>query len=1354
MRGAASARRVNEMQRASNQYQEQAARVQARRAELDRVMPGLQQRQVQAQQRLKELQSPTVAALQDAKYKQALASYGVAQTAGGGTANAKAVAALTKASNERERYQKSIQTAANAEVAAQNRVNTALLRRTELEARIIELQHKSLQAAVEAAATETTRAQAALVMQTYARRKEQDAKEHGIRAGNAVSAWTMKAGAAGLVGLGGADVVGNQVNQMLLTIAHNTSLSDDGIKHMITTVKKLGEESGLSLEEIAQGYRKLENYGFDVAASEKLLSQAMKVSVAQGTDMSATTETLTRVMKEYNIPIQDGVKAMNVLVATSKLSARNMTELDEVYGRMSATASNFGVSMLDTSAAFITFTRHGLDAHDAMTQFVNIINKIQNPSKQVQQALRNIDAEAKKLGVSGIALANAFSPSGIRSLGVGGVFDMIKKAADEVLKVPAPDLDVKLFPQRRGQLGGAIAVGTGVKDWAHAIEEVKKRAEDGAAIDKQYQESLSQVNQQLDRLKNIGMDAASSISTALAPVIRDAIKYVQDLADKFNGLSDAEKTSDAKLFAWVATGALAAGAVGKLITGIFSLTTAMQALGITAAASIGAVSTLLAGASATAALIPVIDSIPGARRLATNPSLSNVKNLFKSDDDILNSDKGYRKWSQEQADLAAPNAVAIAPFQEMGKKITAARAELQRLQTAPLKFNEAGSGLGRENRVVAQKKVVAQLEEQFKQMSKATELHIKMADQVKKDKAAQVAAKAAADAMGLARKSTMPGADKLAGLYDHAHKPKKAKETEEQKTLDYYRNSIEELRKAEYKLVHSGLGDKEVEARWETMSHGSVAAKELKGNLEGVTEAMKRNYITMARSYDRHAKGVEIMKSLGEATSGFGSIMSKGLNEFRSRTDNDAASWMEKIAEPLGEKLSVHDRVLRDITKDTELVARKGMDWAKSMAVQAQVNTDAAEAVNQYDKALQEANGTLQKSKDESLGKQTHIEAFAVAAATKEYNKLNWVQKLVLYGKYALADAQDALNAKDKMATGLTTYLADEVKRSTADATRGIDPAAARRMDFERSAIDRYGAEAYGKLGPGDRSAIDRQIADAYQVVSVNDLQAESQKKIVDVMQKVKDKMAELTEKLKINTDGIQINQEQWDALTKAQQDNVQQTVQLAGAKDRIKSLMDGIDQVFTKTLEDVHEHGFRNFFRDVLNGFNDMCFQLAETWLNSQFVKLMANALGGNNTTNLFGGGKGTGSSGGGGGVLGSLLGSVANGILGGGFGGVVLAGQSGAGANIDFGLQSLGLSGLASGGSVFGDRSYIVGERGPELFTPRSSGRITPNGQFGGNTTFIMHVHGVTDAGSFNQSRHQITQDMVRAVQIVQRR
>jgi lambda family phage tail tape measure protein len=50
----------------------------------------------------------------------------------------------------------------------------------------------------------------------------------------------------------------------------------------------------------------------------------------------------------------------------------------------------------------------------------------------------------------------------------------------------------------------------------------------------------------------------------------------------------------------------------------------------------------------------------------------------------------------------------------------------------------------------------------------------------------------------------------------------------------------------------------------------------------------------------------------------------------------------------------------------------------------------------------------------------------------------------------------------------------------------------------------------------------------------------------------------------------------------------------------------------------------------------------------------------------------------------------------------------------------------GFASGGPVSGGVSYLVGERGPELFTPSSSGNITPNGGSGNVTVNIKNESG----------------------------
>jgi hypothetical protein len=60
----------------------------------------------------------------------------------------------------------------------------------------------------------------------------------------------------------------------------------------------------------------------------------------------------------------------------------------------------------------------------------------------------------------------------------------------------------------------------------------------------------------------------------------------------------------------------------------------------------------------------------------------------------------------------------------------------------------------------------------------------------------------------------------------------------------------------------------------------------------------------------------------------------------------------------------------------------------------------------------------------------------------------------------------------------------------------------------------------------------------------------------------------------------------------------------------------------------------------------------------------------------------------------------------------------------------DALGLAGISTlppkalGGPVMGGNSYLVGEQGPELFTPSSSGNITPNHAMGGGGTINITV------------------------------
>jgi hypothetical protein len=59
---------------------------------------------------------------------------------------------------------------------------------------------------------------------------------------------------------------------------------------------------------------------------------------------------------------------------------------------------------------------------------------------------------------------------------------------------------------------------------------------------------------------------------------------------------------------------------------------------------------------------------------------------------------------------------------------------------------------------------------------------------------------------------------------------------------------------------------------------------------------------------------------------------------------------------------------------------------------------------------------------------------------------------------------------------------------------------------------------------------------------------------------------------------------------------------------------------------------------------------------------------------------------------------------------------------------IEMANLPARAAGGPVSGGQSYLVGERGPEIFTPNSSGGITPNNALGGNVNLKVEIINAT--------------------------
>ena len=157
----------------------------------------------------------------------------------------------------------------------------------------------------------------------------------------------------------------------------------------------------------------------------------------------------------------------------------------------------------------------------------------------------------------------------------------------------------------------------------------------------------------------------------------------------------------------------------------------------------------------------------------------------------------------------------------------------------------------------------------------------------------------------------------------------------------------------------------------------------------------------------------------------------------------------------------------------------------------------------------------------------------------------------------------------------------------------------------------------------------------------------------------------------------------------------------LENATDNANKAKEVFD-TFTKGVEDA----FVNFAKTGKLSFKDLLDSMVEMLLRSQIQKLM-----------------------------GSLLSSTA-----------------GTGIGDFFGK----IFGKAQGGPVQGGTPYMVGEKGPELFVPNSSGQITPNNKLGGggtvNNTYITNSISAVDAKSVAQLFAENRKTLLGSVQMAQ--
>ena len=205
------------------------------------------------------------------------------------------------------------------------------------------------------------------------------------------------------------------------------------------------------------------------------------------------------------------------------------------------------------------------------------------------------------------------------------------------------------------------------------------------------------------------------------------------------------------------------------------------------------------------------------------------------------------------------------------------------------------------------------------------------------------------------------------------------------------------------------------------------------------------------------------------------------------------------------------------------------------------------------------------------------------------------------------------------------------------------------------------------------------------------DAQIEKEKELITQFEKERDLRNELAlaaerQAQSINT-AIESTEKELRKLNNAQYQVVQLANSISSAfSESFKGIVSG-----SMTAQDA----LRNLFQRRADHFLDMAAQMIAQQIKMKILGIGLNFLGSNTVpSGSFGSGSGT---------VGSGFGSAVDTNI-----GRHVAGHS-------------SIQPMASGGPVSGGSPYLVGEKGPELFVPGSSGNIVPNHEMGGANVVV---------------------------------
>jgi TP901 family phage tail tape measure protein len=292
-----------------------------------------------------------------------------------------------------------------------------------------------------------------------------------------------------------------------------------------------------------------------------IMQQSVYTAEAGLADLQVTTKALTAAMLAYSAESYDAARVSDILTRTVQVGVGEMGEFASSMGRVSPLAAALGISLEELGANWAFITQRGASAGTAATELYGIMSKLLKPTEDLEAAMQS-------LGVSsGQELVEEF----------GGL-----KGALEALYDEFDNSETKMaaaFGNERA-IRGLLKIINDTEAWNAAMEEFNTNLDD--ATESAYEKQIAGFAAQMDLLKTAVEGASIVIGEKMLPVLTPFVQKATALINQIHNINPEIIQMGLALTAvavalppitWLMTGLL--NPLGAAVLGVTALTTAI-----------------------------------------------------------------------------------------------------------------------------------------------------------------------------------------------------------------------------------------------------------------------------------------------------------------------------------------------------------------------------------------------------------------------------------------------------------------------------------------------------------------------------------------------------------------------------------------------------------------------------------------------------------------------------------------------------------------------------------------------------------------------------------------------------------